>query len=118
MKNATFGASFRTAFKGIVYAALHEKNFRYYLYNFTAAFLINLIVGASLGFHLFYMITAAGVCSAECMNTAIEYMADFVCPEFNKIIGALKDMAAAAVLWWGLAFYIGEGALVIKWLLF
>ena len=116
MKNATFTASFKTAFKGILYAFSHEKNFKYYLMNFAAALIINLMIKVPVYCHLYYMITIAGVCSAESMNTAMEYMADYVCPEFNKIIGALKDMAAAAVLWWGLAFYIGEGAMVLKWL--
>jgi len=38
------------------------------------------------------------VVSAELFNTALEYLADFVSPEWETRIGDLKDMAAAAVL--------------------
>ena len=37
------------------------------------------------------------VMSIEGMNTAVEYMADFVHPDFHKVIGTIKDIAAGAV---------------------
>ncbi len=38
------------------------------------------------------------VMALELINTAIEKMADFVEPNFNKEIGIIKDIAAGAVL--------------------
>ena len=37
------------------------------------------------------------VMSIEGMNTAIEYIADFVHPEYHEKIGLIKDVAAGAV---------------------
>ncbi|WP_407556713.1 diacylglycerol kinase family protein [Winogradskyella sp. 4-2091] len=37
------------------------------------------------------------VMSLEGMNTAIEYIADFIHPEYHKKIGLIKDVAAGAV---------------------
>lgn len=37
------------------------------------------------------------VMSIEGMNTAIEYIADFIHPEYHKKIGLIKDIAAGAV---------------------
>ncbi|MCL7987802.1 diacylglycerol kinase family protein [Sphingobacterium sp. lm-10] len=38
------------------------------------------------------------VISMECINSAIEYLANFVSPERNEQIKQVKDVAAAAVL--------------------
>ena len=37
------------------------------------------------------------VMSMEGMNTAVEYIADFIHPEYHKKIGLIKDIAAGAV---------------------
>lgn len=37
------------------------------------------------------------VLSIEGMNTAVEYIADFIHPEYHKKIGLIKDVAAGAV---------------------
>ena len=37
------------------------------------------------------------VMSIEGMNTAVEYIADFIHPEYHKKIGLIKDVAAGAV---------------------
>ena len=36
--------------------------------------------------------------TAELLNTAIEYLTDFVSPEYNDLAGKVKDIAAAGVL--------------------
>ena len=35
---------------------------------------------------------------AECLNTAIEFLVDFVSPAYHEKAGKVKDLAAAAVL--------------------
>jgi diacylglycerol kinase len=44
------------------------------------------------------IIVTGFVWSAELFNTAVEKMADFVCPEQNASIKYIKDISAAAVL--------------------
>lgn len=39
-----------------------------------------------------------GVLSAEIFNTAIEKICDIIQPEFDKRIGFIKDISAAAVI--------------------
>jgi undecaprenol kinase len=43
-------------------------------------------------------LASAGVLAAELLNTAIETLADHLCPEFHPRIRVVKDCAAAAVL--------------------
>ena len=43
------------------------------------------------------MLASAGVLAAELLNTAIETLADHLCPEVHPRIRVLKDCAAAAV---------------------
>lgn len=44
------------------------------------------------------MLASAGVLAAELVNTAIETLADHLCPEIHPRIRIVKDCAAAAVL--------------------
>ncbi|MCB0444559.1 MAG: diacylglycerol kinase family protein [Gelidibacter sp.] len=46
---------------------------------------------------LFQIAMIGLVMSIEGINTAIEYMADFIHPEHHKTIGHIKDIAAGAV---------------------
>ena len=43
------------------------------------------------------MLASAGVLAAELLNTAIETLADHLCPELHPRIRIVKDCAAAAV---------------------
>jgi undecaprenol kinase len=42
-------------------------------------------------------LASSGVLAAELLNTAIEALADHLCPEFHPRIRVVKDCAAAAV---------------------
>jgi diacylglycerol kinase (ATP) len=45
------------------------------------------------------LVTAIGmVLVAECLNTAIEFLVDFISPGYEEKAGKVKDLAAAAVL--------------------
>jgi len=46
------------------------------------------------------------VLSVEALNTAIEKIADFIHPDYNKSIGFIKDIAAGAVFFAALAALI------------
>ena len=47
------------------------------------------------------------VLAAEALNTGIEYVADFIHPEYHKKIGVIKDVAAGAVT------FVALGAMII-----
>jgi len=44
------------------------------------------------------LMVSFGVLSAEIFNTAIEKICDIIQPEFDKRIGFIKDISAAAVI--------------------
>ncbi len=89
--------SFIPALAGLRFL-LQENNARFHL--------LAAIIALSAGFYLrisaiewvIILILIGLVLAAETFNTAIEKLCDFVSPEYNEIIGKVKDLAAAAVL--------------------
>lgn len=85
------------AFKGAIYLLKTESSIK-------IQFLIALLVTAA-GFYyeisktewLFQIGFIGLVISIEALNTAIEYVADFIHPEHHTSIGRIKDIAAGAV---------------------
>ncbi len=53
------------------------------------------------------------VISIEGMNTAVEYIADFIHPEYHQKIGLIKDIAAGAVFIAAIAAMIIAGIIYI-----
>lgn len=90
--------SFRFALKGIGLFFKNENNARVHL----LASIV--VVAAGVYFRIdrfewMWVICAiALVWVTESVNTAIEKLVDLVSPEFNPKAGAIKDLAAAAVL--------------------
>ena len=90
--------SFIYAFNGIRLLIRTEHNARIHL---TAAG-----VATALGFYfriqtyewIAVILCIGSVIAAETFNSALEYLADFVSPEYSSQIGAVKDLSAAAVL--------------------
>jgi len=72
-------------------------------FNIRTHFVITLI-GIGLAFYLhlsavewsLIIVAIAVVWIAELFNTSIEYFSDFVSPEFNYLVGKVKDISAAA----------------------
>lgn len=108
MKNKTFIDSVRCAFSGLAAALKTEKNF--YLYGWIAltAFVLNWIFNIDTYWWLGYIVTVSGVISAELINTSIERLADILTNERKDEIKAVKDIAAAGVLFWGFGFFTVE----------
>ena len=90
--------SFKYAFNGLKILVKEEHNFRIHLLATV------LVVAFGLYFRLnvtewMAIIFAIGfVLVSEIVNTVFENLSDIVSPEFNKKIGKIKDVAAAAVL--------------------
>jgi diacylglycerol kinase len=91
-------SSFVFAFKGLVYAFKTQLNFKIHC--------VFAILALALGFYvklnptewLWISFAIAAVLVLELLNTAIEVLVDLVSPARNDKAGAIKDLAAAAVL--------------------
>lgn len=112
MKNKTMFESFLCAVKGLLLALRTEKNFRFYCLHILITLPINLFLGFSGAEHLIYGVCVAGVFSAECVNTVAERLCDYLAEAYDEKIKAIKDIAAGAVLCWGIAFYIAEAIML------
>jgi diacylglycerol kinase len=93
----SFMQGFVYAGKGLWEAVQTQFNIRFH---FFAAIIV---ISMSWYFKLstfewcFVIISIAMVLMAELLNTAIEYLTDFVSPEHNNLAGKVKDIASAAV---------------------
>lgn len=91
-------SSFKFAFNGFKILFKEEFNAKIHL----ASAIIVLILGFLLDIDRYewcaILVVIGMVISAELINTAIEYLADFVSPEKRNVIKKVKDLAAAAVL--------------------
>jgi len=105
------------AFKGMLILIKTEASIKV---QFTIAILITIA-----GFYfeisktewIAQLVMIAMVMSVEGMNTAIEYIADFIHPEYHKKIGLIKDVAAGAVFFAGIISVIIAGIIYIPKLL-
>lgn len=93
-----FIRGFGYAINGLWHACKTQLNFRVHL--------VCALIVVYLGYALHidktewpWIILCIGmVLIAELFNTALEILCDIISPEYNKMIGHVKDMCAAAVL--------------------
>lgn len=90
--------SFRYAGRGIKMLFRYEHNAQFHLGAIVVVTIAGLIFKISslewcAVFLCFSLVTAL-----ECINTAVEKLCDFIHPDFEKKIGAVKDYASGAVL--------------------
>ena len=94
----SFISGFAYAAKGLVEAIKTQFAIRFHF----AATII--VVALSFYYKLnsiewcFILFSISIVWSTELINTAIEYLTDFVSPEYNFLAGKVKDIAAGGVL--------------------
>ena len=84
-----------------------------------------LVLGVSIWLHewvdvLLILIVTGYMLSAELFNTAIEAICDYLQPNHDPRIGAIKDIAAAAtglsILVWTITLLFEVGRLLLLWL--
>lgn len=96
-RRRTLGASFRDAARGLWICIKSERNMRVH----TAAALYVLFfatfLGLSRGEYALLFAVIGIMITAEAFNTAVEKLCDYVCFEYDRIIGKVKDIAAGAV---------------------
>ncbi len=107
-----FLSSFGFAFKGLAYAFKTQLNFRVHCIALILVIGLGLFFKLDKGEWLWIAVAVVMVLSAELINTALEVLVDLVSPQIHPKAGAIKDLAAAAVL------VAAMGAVVIGLLIF
>jgi diacylglycerol kinase (ATP) len=95
------------ALAGLWYGVRAEKSVRFEAVVFVLVLLALVILRPEPIWWAAAALASAGVLAAELLNTAIETLADHLCPEIHPRIRVVKDCAAAAV------FVSVVGALVV-----
>ncbi len=90
--------SFKYAFSGIAYIYKTQHNSWVHTFFMVLAFTLNIVLKLDLIEWVAILIVMCIVLVAEIFNTAIELIIDFISPEYNKIAGIVKDVAAGGVL--------------------
>jgi diacylglycerol kinase len=90
--------SFTYAFKGIYLVVWFENNTRVHLLATIVALLLAVLLKLSPVEWALILMQIGLVWTAEIFNTALEKLVDLVSPGFNPKAGAVKDIAAGAVL--------------------
>ncbi|MEQ1732505.1 MAG: diacylglycerol kinase family protein [Bacteroidia bacterium] len=103
MNNKSFNVSkriksFGYAFNGLRVLITQEHNARIHLLAATIVVILGIVLHVSLIEWAILMLCIGVVIALEIVNTAIEQIANFICPEHNPKIKIIKDLAAAAVL--------------------
>lgn len=90
--------SFRNAFSGIKVLVRSENNARIHIIILIVVIIAGILLKISPAHWIAIILVSGLVIVSECFNTAVEYLADSITPEYNSIIGKAKDLAAAGVL--------------------
>ncbi len=107
MKNKNFLESVKCALAGLHNGFVSEKNFRIYTVIGLAFLIFHLLLKADSYDYVIFI-------SAEYMNTAVERAIDRLGEGVHEDFRFAKDVAAAAVLVSGIAFFLGEGIILIS----
>lgn len=90
--------SFTYAFAGLKVLFKEEHNARIHLFATVCVIVAGILFKISLLEWVAVVFAIGLVFSFEIMNTSVENIADFICPERDDRIKRIKDLAAAAVL--------------------
>jgi diacylglycerol kinase len=90
--------SFGYAWKGLLFMVKREHNFRFHLFAVVVVVFAGMLLGLSKHDWMTVVTMCGLVLGAETLNTAIEKLADHVCPDHHPAIGVIKDISAAGVL--------------------
>ncbi len=90
--------SFGYAFNGLRVVITQEHNARIHLLAATIVVVLGIVLHVSIIEWAILTLCIGVVIALEIVNTAIEHIANFICPKHNLKIKIIKDLAAAAVL--------------------
>jgi len=90
--------SFGYAFKGLGAAFWYEPNMKLHMVGAAEAIFLGWFFEINNAQWCWIVLAIGMVWMAEIFNTAVEKLTDLVSPEYNKLAGRVKDLAAGAVL--------------------
>lgn len=90
--------SFKFAWKGIMTCAGHEQNITFHLIVAILVVVAGFVFDITKAEWVAVVICIGMVITAELFNSSIERLVDMVSPQWQKIAGEVKDIAAGAVL--------------------
>lgn len=90
--------SFSYALKGLKKVTITQVNFQFQLLVAVAVILLSFLLKLSSVEWCIIILCISITLTAECFNTALEFIVDYVCPERHDAAEKIKDIAAAAVL--------------------
>jgi len=91
-------SGFGYASKGLIEAIRTQFNIRFHFAATIGVIALAFYFDLTVTEWCFILLSIGLMWTTELLNTAIEYLTDFVSPEFNELAGKVKDIAAAAVL--------------------
>lgn len=94
----SFSRSLRHAFRGVIYAFRHERNFRIECSVGAAVVILSWALPLASIERTIVFFLIGWVLAFELINTAIERMLDIIKPNVHPYVRVVKDMAAGAVL--------------------
>jgi diacylglycerol kinase len=86
------------SFKGFVYFVTNTHAFWIQLGVVSTFWIAAAVLGCTNVEWAILILAGFGIFIAECLNTAIEIVVDRISPEYNKLSGLAKDVAAGAVM--------------------
>ncbi len=90
--------AFADAFNGLCESFLTQLNFRIHVFAAVISVVLGIWLHISVTEWAILVLTIAMVIVSEQINTALEYLVDFISPEYHIMAGKIKDIAAGAVL--------------------
>jgi diacylglycerol kinase (ATP) len=97
MKNRNLFESFKTAFQGIWYTFVNERNMKIHLAAAAFIILLSLWLGVSKIEMTVLCLTIAMVICFELINTAMEVMVNIIVDVYHPKAKIIKDVSAGAV---------------------
>ena len=95
---SSFFGGFIYAAQGLAESIRTQFNIRFHFGATIAAILLSFYFDLTMIEWCFIILAIAIVWIAELLNTALEYLTDFVSPEYNDLAGKVKDIAASSAL--------------------
>lgn len=98
--------SFTYAFQGWKVLINDEHNARIHLVAAIGAIVAGFVLNISPGEWIIIVMLIGLVFAAEAFNSAIEYVCNFISPQYHELIKKIKDLAALAVLFIAISAFV------------
>lgn len=117
MSRQSLASSFGNAARGILQAAIHERNFKIELGFAVAAIVFGLVLRIDFTQWAVIFVCFGMVLGGECINTALEAVVDLASPDYHELAKRAKDCAAGAVLVMSIASLLVAAAIFLPLIL-